>query len=98
MFSNRKKEEPVEKKIERRAIVHITPVAIFIYECEGRPHFNRLRSSIDLEDKEGNYVGLSGTLMSFVIPEEKSVDEVLREYNVLNLDLPITRKTGFKEL
>lgn len=98
MFSNRTKEEPVESKLERRAIVHITPIAIFIYECEGRPHFNRLRPSIDLEDKDGNFVGLSGTLMSFVIPEKKSVDEVLREYSLLDLNLPIVRKMGFKEL
>jgi len=89
----RKKEE-VEAKEEKELglVIQFTPVAVYVYvSMDGYIASYGDGSTLDMEDLEGNYIGINGTYITLCLSEESQIEEYIKKFGLTKADMPVIR-------
>lgn len=93
----RKKEKSVkeETSVEKKRIglvIHLTPIAIYLYISENGTVSSYLNGSrLHMEDLEGNYIGINGSYITLALSNESEIENTILKFGLKNANLPIIK-------
>ena len=90
----KKKEEELleEEEQECGLVIQFTPVAIYLYVSEdGFISGDFGGAGLDMEDLEGNYIGIDGTYITLELYGVEAVEQAIKQYSLDSFDLPVIR-------
>lgn len=94
LFGGENKSKDFEPELEGEnagVVIHITPIAIYLYISKTGTPSSANKSVLSFEDLDGNYIEVRGTYISVGMQSINDLDTTLAKYGIDKINLPIIK-------